>query len=203
MKIKIQYTESRVLAQAMSKFHFNNILYGVYKSGMSYTDSDYILFDEDFRDNHIILDGRSYLPSTHDEIPSELLALHVTQDSANKHAKKIMRDLIELKDCDYILHFSCKSRIYITQKDIFEWARIHTDELPLPEDNVFKWDDRLTGDEEYEMGKDIYYHQMRFYACEVLNKLSISKNYDLIEKIYTLIVGKLSYVRETILYNPN
>jgi hypothetical protein len=181
----------------------NDIVYSVYKSGLSYTDENFIIHDyTDYSGDAIYGQKNS---SDHAEEKSKLISTHISQPSAESEAKEFMKSLISNEKYNYLFHYCPNEKSNISQQDIFNWAsQYHVADLPQPTNpKAFQRIEGITWDidnsEEYEdyiCKSACYYQELQWYAVDILEHLTINTHYDLIEKIYTQVVGKLAYVRQ-------
>jgi hypothetical protein len=208
-RLKILQPKDETAKKALSQgvlLKPTDIVYSVYKSGLSYTDTDYIIFDGTYHNEPAIygenLNLSGYSLENSDIIP-ELISTHLSKESAELIARELMRSILVKEEPYYLIHFCTNNdRIEISQQDIYDWAsQCKISELPQPENpQPFERVEGLSFDsEEYEDYRDkleAYCYQLQWYAADILEFLDVERHYDVIENIYTHIVGKLAYVRQ-------
>jgi hypothetical protein len=182
----------------------DDIVYSVYKSGLSYTDDSYIIHDyTDSSDKNIY--GEKDL-DTHDnlwskDVPRQLISTCISRELAENQAKEFMKSLISNQESYHLFHYYPNKENEISQQDIFDWAsQYQLADLPKPiNPNAFQRIEWITWDSEeypeYSLNLGSYCQQLQSYAVDILEHLTIDAHYDLIEKIYTQVVGRLAYVQ--------
>jgi hypothetical protein len=190
-----------------------DIVYSVYKSGLLYTDDHYIICDyTDYSGKEIygttITDSsfNSHYETWNRGVPNQFVATHATKESAELCAREVMKSLVINNEphpfgsfCSLDSEYKTNKNLRISQQDIYNWAsRYQIMNVPQPKNpEAFNWDrfdNRKNKKLDYDSELFQYTDQLHYYACRILEYLDFEAHYDVIEKIYIYVVGRLAYV---------
>jgi hypothetical protein len=186
-----------------------DIVWSVYQSGLTYDDSSYTIynFSSDGDEN---IYGEEIDASCYDlwnkEVPHKFISTHIDLPSAQAAADRTIKAIIASDEYPYSGYYDLDLQVEeISQQDIYDLAKqYHIPDLPYPQDSrvIKRWKDRER-DELYWM----YEQQLYQYAIDILERLTVDEHYELIDKIYGNLFGRLAYVcketvRETTYFKP-
>jgi hypothetical protein len=187
----------------------DDIVWSVYQSGLNYNDSDYGIcdFSNDSGEN---IYGKeidvSYYELWNKEVAHKFISTHIDLPSAQAAADRTIKAIIARDEYPYSGYYDLDLQVEeISQQDIYNLAKqYHIPDLPYPQDSriIKRWKDRES-DELYWM----YEQQLHQYAIDILKRLTVDEHYELIDKIYGNLFGRLAYVcketvRETTYFKP-
>jgi hypothetical protein len=195
-----------------------DIVWSVYQSGLLYTDDEFIIFDltdDSGQENY----GRE-IDSTHYDlwnrgVACKLISTHVDREVAEAAVIQITIKILAEREYASFSGYASDQNMKISQQDIYDLVKIYNiPDLPQPPNpEPFKWIDNVEHNynewkyEEYREELYYYYARLRDYANRVLEKLTPNEHYEVIDRIYANVVGRLAYVcketvRETTYFKP-
>jgi hypothetical protein len=188
-----------------------DIVWSVYQSGLSYDDNFYTIHDFP-NDTGKNIYGEPIEVSVYDlwnnGIAHELISTHVDRESAEVVVNKTIKAIISKAEYPFSGYYGLRLQVEeILQQDIYDLAKQYNiPDVPHPENSrPIKrdwWNDKKR-DESSWMDED----RLRNYAMNILEKLTVEEHYELIDKIYSNLFGRLAYicketVRETTYFKP-
>jgi hypothetical protein len=195
-----------------------DIVWSVYQSGRTYTDDEFILNDcTDYSGENSY--GREMTISSYDlsnrGVVCKLISTYVDYKSAEAAALQTVKKILEKEDYPYFSSYGSDWNTKISQQDIYDWVKIYNiPDLPQPPnpepfqrvdvvaENYNEWRCQKYLEELYS-----YCDRLHSYANKILQKLTIDEHYEIIDRIYANVVGRLAYVcketvRETTYFKP-
>jgi hypothetical protein len=144
-----------------------------------------------------------------------LISTHVDREAAEAAAIQITIKILAEREYISLFDYASDENIKMSQQDIYDWVKIYNiPDLPQPPNpEPFKWIDNVERNynkwkyEKYREELYRYYDRLRDYANRVLEKLTLNEHYEVIDRIYANVVGRLAYVcketvRETTYFKP-
>jgi hypothetical protein len=188
-----------------------DIVWSVYQSGLSYDDSEYTIYDfpDDSGKN---IYGEEIDVSCYDlwnnEVVHKFISTHIDRESAEVVTNETIKEILLRGEYPYGGYYGLSIQVEeISQQDIYNFSKKYDiPDLPQPENSQpikrYSWEDGDL-DESYWM----YKFQLRQYAIDILEILSVDEHYELIDEIYSNLFGRLAYVcketvRETTYFKP-
>ncbi len=196
----------------------NDVIWSVYQSGMTYDDERFHIceytdcsgkesYGREINDGSYDLWNRGVL--------CKLVSRHVERESAEAAANEVIKLILSQEDCISPYKYDTKLDTKISQQDIYDWVKIYDIQyLPQPPNpDPFDWNDNIVKNynssryQEYQKKLYCYDYRLRSYVNEVLEKLTLDEHYEVIDRIYANVVGRLAYVcketvRETTYFKP-
>ncbi len=186
-------------------------VWSVYQSGLSYNDSDYTICqfpgdsDEDIYGKEI--DASCY-DLWNKEVVHKFISTHIDRASAQAAADKKIKEIIIRKEYPYGGYYGLNLQVEeISQQDIYDLAKEYNiPDIPKPENSRpikgIWWNDKDRDESSW-----MYESRLEQYAKDILEILSVDEHYELIDKIYGNLFGRLAYVckqtvRETTYFKP-
>jgi hypothetical protein len=177
-------------------------VWSVYQSGLSYDDSDYTIcdFSNDSGEN-IYGEGIdiNFYDLWNKEVAHKFISTHIDLSSAQAAADKTIKKIIARDEYPYNGGYDLDLQVEeISQQDIYNLAKqYHIPNLPQPKNSR-----PIKGDRRYDEDRDksswMYESQLCRYATDILEILSVDEHYELIDKIYGNLFGRLAYIRKEI-----
>jgi hypothetical protein len=195
-----------------------DIVWSVYQSGRTYTDDEFIIDDDtDYSGEHIY--GREMTISSYDRsnrgVACKLISTHIDYESAEATAIQTVKQILSKEEYPYFSSYCADWHKKISQQDIYDWVKIYNiPDLPQPPNpEPFQWVDVVAENynkwrcQKYREELYCYGDRLRSYAHKVIEKLTIDEHYEIIDKIYSNVVGRLAYVcketvKETTYFKP-
>jgi hypothetical protein len=187
-----------------------DIVWSVYQSGLSYDDSSYSIwnFSSDSDEN---IYGEEIDVSCYDlwnrEVPHKFISTHIDLSSAQTAADWTIKEIIARDEYPYSGYYDLNIQVEeISQQDIYNLAKQYNiADLPCPQDSQIIKRDWSNQDRDESFW--IHEHRLHKYAIDILEILTIDEHYELIDKIYKNLFGRLAYicketVRETTYFKP-
>jgi hypothetical protein len=195
-----------------------DIVWSVYQSGRTYTDDEFILNDcTDYSGENSY--GREINISSYDlsnrGVACKLISTYVDYESAEAAAIQTVKKILKKEEYPYFSSYGSDWDTKISQQDIYDWVKIYNiPDLPQPPnpepfqrvdvvaENYNEWRCQKYLEELYS-----YCDRLHSYANKILEKLTIDEHYEIIDRIYANVVGRLAYVcketvRETTYFKP-
>ncbi len=180
-----------------------DIVWSVYQSGLTYNDSDYTIWDFS-NDNGENIYREEIDVSCYDlwnkEVAHKFISTHIDRSSAQAASDRAIKEIIVRDEYPYSGDYHLALQVEeISQQDIYNLVKQYNiSDLPHPQDlQIVKrdwWEDE-DRDELRWRAED----SLRNYAWAILEKLTIEEHYEVIDKIYTNLFGRLACVcRETV-----
>jgi hypothetical protein len=195
-----------------------DIVWSVYQSGMTYDDEKFAICDYTDHSGEKSY-GRQINDGSYDlwnrGVLCKLISIHVDRESAEADANDVIKIILSEEDDLSLRSYDTKLDTRICQQDIYDWVKIYNiRELPQPQNpDPFNCVDDII--QNYNSQRYLKYKQelysycarLRYYTNEVLERLEIDKHYEVIDRIYANVVGRLAYVcketvRETTYFKP-
>lgn len=188
-------------------------VWSVYQSGLMYDDSDYTICDFSNESGENIYGEKidvSYYDLWNNEVAHKFVSTHIDRASAQAAVDEKIKEIIIQNEYPYGGYYGLNLQVEeISQQNIYELARQYNiPDIPKPENSrpikgVYYWNDKDRDDE----SSWIYESKLEHYARAILELLSVDEHYDLIDKIYGSLFGRIAYVcketvRETTYFKP-
>jgi hypothetical protein len=195
-----------------------DIVWSVYQSGRTYTDDEFIIDDgTDYSGENSY--GREMTISSYDlcnrGVACKLISTYVDYESAEAAAIQTVKKILNKEEYPYFFDYASGRDTKISQQDIYDWVKIYNiPDLPQPSNpEPFQWVDVVAKNynkwrcQKYLEELYCYCDRLRSYAGRVIEKLTIDEHYEVIDRIYANVVGRLAYVcketvRETTYWKP-
>jgi hypothetical protein len=195
-----------------------DLVWSVYQSGRTYTDDEFIIDDcTDYSGENSY--GREMTISSYDRsnrgVACKLISTYVDYESAEAAAIQIVRGIVEKEEYPYFSSYASNWDTKIAQQDIYDWVKIYNiPDLPRPPNpEPFQRVDVVANNynklrcQKYLEELYCYCDRLQNYADRVLEKLTPNDHYEVIDRIYANVVGRLAYVcketvRETTYFKP-
>jgi hypothetical protein len=189
-----------------------DVVWSVYQSGLSYNDSEYTICqfpgnncDEDIYEKEIDASGYDLWNK---EVVHKFVSTHVDRVFAQAAADKKIKEIIIQKEYPYGGYYALNLQVEeISQQDIYDLAKQYDiPDIPKPENSRsikgIWWNNQDRDESSW-----IYESQLERYAKDILEILSVDEHYELIDKIYGNLFGRLAYickenVRESTFFKP-
>jgi|GEM_PF-4493261 len=188
-----------------------DIVWSVYQSGLSYDDSNYTIWypSNDSGEN---IYGEEIDVSCYNlwnnEVAHKFISTHIDRSSALAAADRTIKEIIGRDEYPYSGNYDLDLQIEeISQQDIYNLVKKYNIlDLPHPQDSqTIKrdwWEDKDRDELRWRHEDGV-----RNYAWAILGKLTIDEHYEVIDRIYTSLFGRLAYVcketvRETTYFKP-
>ncbi len=177
-----------------------DIVWTVYQSGLDYDDNHFGICDFSSDSDENIYGEEmdtSYYYFSGNGAAHKFISTHVDWNSAESAANEVIKEIIRRDEYPYSGFYYLDLQVEeISQQDIYNLAnQYNIPDLPQPENSQpirrNCWNDEKR-DESYWMRED----RLRSYAIDILQRLTVDKHYNLIDKIYGNLFGRLAYVRK-------
>jgi hypothetical protein len=172
-----------------------DIVWSVYQSGLDYDDNHYGIcdFSDDSGENIYQED----IDVWNNGVAHKFISTHIDLESAEVVADETIKAIIRRDEYPYSGCYDLSIEVAeISQQDIYNWAKkYHLLDLPQPENSLTikrGWWNKKDRDKSFWMHEN----RLRNYAIAVLQRLTVDEHYELIDKIYRSLFGRLAYVRK-------
>jgi hypothetical protein len=178
----------------------DDVVWSVYQSGLDYDDNHYGICDfSSDRDENIYGEEMdvSFYYFSGNGVAHKFISTHVARNSAESAANEVIREIILRDEYPYSGFYCLDIQVEeISQQDIYNLTKqYHILDLPQPENSQpikRNWRNEKDRDESAWMHED----RLRSYAIDILQRLTVDEHYELIDKIYKSLFGRLAYVRK-------
>jgi hypothetical protein len=187
-----------------------DIVWSVYQSGLSYDDSSYVICDFSNDSGENIYGEEidvSYYDLWNKEVAHKFISTHIDRSSAQAAADLAIKEIIARDEYPYGGDYDLDIQVEeISQQDIYNLAKQYNiANLPCPQDSQIIKRDWSNQDRDESFW--IHEHRLHKYATDILEVLTVDEHYELIDKIYGSLFGRLAYicketVRETTYFKP-
>ena len=188
----------------------DDVVWSVYLSGRTYDDQDFSICDFSDDSGEEIY-GREVDPGCYDlwnrGVMCKLISTHIDQESAETAASMVIKDVLCKDEYPYLSSYSANWDTKISQQDIYDWVKIYDlPNLPQPPNpQPFDWIDgsisnlNMVMSQKYIRELHDYCDRLKSYAVDVVEKLTVADHFEVIDRIYSNLFGRLAYVcKETV-----
>lgn len=189
----------------------DDVVWSVYQSGLNYDDSDYGICDFSSDSDENIYGEEidiSYYDLWNKEVAHKFVSTHIDRVSAQAAADKKIKDIIIRKEYPYGGYYRLDLQVdEISQQEIYDLVKQYNiSGMPKPDNSrpiKSIWSNNKYRDESYWIDES----RLERYAISILERLSVDDHYEIIDKIYSNLFGRLAYVcketvRETTYFKP-
>ena len=188
----------------------DDVVWSVYLSGRTYDDEEFSICDFSDDSGEEIY-GREIYPDLYvlanRGVVRKMISTHVDRESAEAVASMVIKNLLCKDEYPYLSSYSVNQETKISQQDIYNWVKIYDlPDLPQPPNpQPFDWIDGNISNPNRVMNQKYirelhdYCDRLKRYAVDVVENLTVADHFEVIDRIYSNLFGRLAYVcKETV-----
>jgi hypothetical protein len=184
-----------------------DVVWSVYQSGLCYDDSMYSIYDYQNETGENVY-GEPARVDIYDlwnnGIAHKFISTHIDRESAETVMHQTIKEILMRDEYPYSGYYDLNLWVEeISQQDVYHLAREYgLTDLPPPQSSrsvkLNSWiDDDEDEEEIYLRGREK--DNLRDYAIDILKRLNVEEHYNLIDRIYSTLFGRLAYIcKETV-----